>query len=74
MRHIDDIATARANQSYIRNVMAQALLSREHEIDLVMRWRDTRDEAAMHELIEAHMRQVVAFASKFRNYGIPTGA
>mgnify|MGYP003627151933 CR=1 FL=1 len=73
MRHIDDAVTARTNQSFIRTAMRHRLLERGEEIDLVRRWRDDRDEDALHTLIEAHVRQVVALASRFRNYGVPIG-
>ena len=41
------------------------------EEGVVMRWRDDRDEAALHELTEAHMRLVIAVAAKFKRYGLP---
>lgn len=73
MRHTDDLETARANQFFIRKAMQRPLLDRGEEVDLVRRWRETRDETALHALIEAHVRQVVAFANRFRNYGVPVG-
>jgi len=71
MRHFDDAVTARANQNFVRLAMSRPMLSREYEVELVQRWRDERDEKALHELVEAHIRQVVSFAGKYRNYGIP---
>ncbi|MEK9660626.1 MAG: RNA polymerase factor sigma-32, partial [Alphaproteobacteria bacterium] len=71
MRHIDDAATARANQVFIRQAMRHRLLERDEERELVRRWRDERDEDALHTLIEAHVRQVVAAANRFRHYGVP---
>lgn len=71
--HIDDQNTHKANLSYIRNAMSQPLLEREHELDLARRWRDKNDERALHELITAYTRLVVAAASKFKNYGLPLG-
>jgi RNA polymerase sigma-32 factor len=71
--HIDDTHTHKANLSYIRTAMAAPLLEREHELDLARRWRDNQDERALHELIRAYTRLVIAAASKFKNYGLPLG-
>jgi RNA polymerase sigma-32 factor len=67
------MATARANQLFIRDAMRHRLLEREEELALVRRWRDKRDENALHILINAHVRQVVACANRFRNYSVPVG-
>ncbi len=45
-------------------------LDREEELRLATRWRYERDEAALHRLTAAHMRLVLAMASKFRRYGL----
>jgi RNA polymerase sigma-32 factor len=45
-------------------------LTREEEHDLAMRWKVEGDEAAMHRLTSAHMRLVIAIASRFRHYGL----
>ncbi|MDF1770029.1 RNA polymerase factor sigma-32 [Maricaulis sp.] len=58
-------------QRFVKSAMARPLLSREDESDLARRWRDDRDEAALHELTEAHMRLVIAVAAKFKRYGLP---
>jgi RNA polymerase sigma-32 factor len=73
MAHIDDLATQRANLGYIRASMAAPLLSRDHEFDLARRWRDQGDERALHELVRAYARLVVAQAGRFRSYGLPMG-
>ncbi|MEL6964653.1 MAG: RNA polymerase factor sigma-32 [Pseudomonadota bacterium] len=51
--------------------MNTALLSREREMELAIKWRDEQDEAALHELVLAYMRLVISTAAKFRNYGLP---
>ncbi len=38
-----------------------------------MRWREARDQAALHRLTQAHMRLVIAIAARFRNFGLPMG-
>lgn len=73
MTHIDDPQTQKANLEYIKNSMNEPLLEKEHELELARRWRDEKDEAALHELVRSYTRLVVAAASKFRNYGLPMG-
>ena len=71
--HIDDQETQRANLGYIRTAMKAPMLSREEEQALATAWRDKKDERALHKLINAYARLVVAMASKFKNYGLPMG-
>ncbi len=73
MAHIDDYETQKANLGYIRTAMDEPLLEKEHELDLARRWRDKQDEHALHELVTAYTRLVIAMAAKFRNYGLPMG-
>lgn len=73
MIHTDDVETQRANLSFVRGVMAVPLLSREEEFDLAHRWRMERDERALHCLVRAYGRLVVAMAARFRRYGLPIG-
>jgi RNA polymerase sigma-32 factor len=53
--------------------MSLPLLEQAHEYELASKWKDKKDEAALHELIQAHMRLVVSFAVKYRNYGLSLG-
>ncbi len=69
----DTVQAQKADRQFIRNAMRQPLLSREHERDLAVRWRDHGDETALHELIAAYVRLVVSTASRFRHYGLPFG-
>ncbi|WGF87052.1 RNA polymerase factor sigma-32 [Marinivivus vitaminiproducens] len=73
MPFIDTPETQKANRRFIRESMDVPLLSREHELELAYRWRNDRDEAALHELVTAYMRLVISTASRFRNYGLPMG-
>jgi RNA polymerase sigma-32 factor len=60
-----------ANRAFIRKVMKAPLLSADYEHDLARRWREQGDEAALHELVGAYFRLVVATAARFRSYGLP---
>ncbi len=73
MAYIDDPETQRANMKYIRVSMREPLLSRDHEVELAVAWREQGDEKALHELIRSYTRLVVATAVRFRNYGLPMG-
>src|SRR5579864_8953678 len=66
----DSIQTLRRNRSFIASAMGKAMLSQEREFELAHRWRDTGEEAALHELVSAYMRLVVSIAARFRNYGL----
>jgi RNA polymerase sigma-32 factor len=73
MAYIDDPETQRANLSFIKASMREPLLAREYEFDLARRWREGSDEKALHALVRAYTRLVVATAARFRNYGLPMG-
>ena len=61
----------RGSQRFMRAAMKAPLLAADHERKLAERWRDHGDERAMHELITAYLRLVVAMAARFRHYGLP---
>jgi RNA polymerase sigma-32 factor len=73
MAYIDDPDTQRANLAFIKASMREPLLSRNHEFDLARRWREKGETGALHVLVQAYTRLVVATASRFRNYGLPMG-
>ena len=50
---------------------AAPYLERGEEKALAQRWKTVGDKAALHRLIEAHMRLVLSYASKYRRYGLP---
>ncbi len=56
---------------FIRQSMARAMLDAETEHALAVAWRDSRDEAALHRLIEAYARLAVSIAGRFRRYAVP---
>jgi len=56
---------------YITRVHAYPRLSREEEAVLVERWSVHKDLTARQQLLEAHLRYVVAIALRYRRYGVP---
>jgi RNA polymerase sigma-32 factor len=57
--------------AYIRSAMRQSMLDADTEYALAARWRDHRDERALHRLIMAYGRLAVSVAGRFRRYGLP---
>ncbi|MCC5983947.1 MAG: RNA polymerase factor sigma-32 [Rhodobacteraceae bacterium] len=56
---------------FIRTSMGQEMLDADTEYALATAWRDHRDEAALHRLIEAYTRLAVSIAGRFRRYAVP---
>ncbi len=59
------------DRRYIASAMRAPMLEREYEVELGRRWRDEKDQTAVNELVESHVRLVVRIASGFRGYGLP---
>jgi RNA polymerase sigma-32 factor len=59
------------DRSLTRKAMKAEMLDVETEHQLAIAWRDHRDEAAMHRLINSHMRLAISVASRFKRYGAP---
>jgi RNA polymerase sigma-32 factor len=57
-------------RSFVKAAMDAPFLTREQELALAIRWKEARDENALHELTAAHMRLVIAVAARFRHYGL----
>ena len=49
-----------------RRAMKAELLDAETELKLAYAWRDQRDEAALHRLINAYMRLAISMAAKVK--------
>lgn len=60
-----------SRRRFVQAAMAAPYLEREEERDLAIRWREKGDDAALHRLTAAHMRLVIALASRFRHFGLP---
>ena len=55
---------------FIKKAMSIPLLEEQREKTLAKKWLKKKDEAALHELIQSHIRLVIAFAVKYKNYGL----
>jgi RNA polymerase sigma-32 factor len=73
MAQIDNPLTQKADLTYIKEAMSEKLLERQEEQDLARRWLEQKDEKALHQIIKAYTRLVVAMAHKFKHYGLPLG-
>ncbi|NKN36877.1 RNA polymerase factor sigma-32 [Agrobacterium sp. a22-2] len=60
-----------ADRRLIKFAMAAPYLAREEERDLAIRWKECQDQHARNQIALAHMRLVIAMASKFRGFGLP---
>jgi RNA polymerase sigma-32 factor len=58
-------------RTFVKAAMDAPFLTRENEHELAVRWKEDRDEDALHQLAAAHMRLVIAIAARFRHYGLP---
>lgn len=58
-------------RGFVKSAMDAPFLEREEERQLAVRWKEDRDQVAMHRLASAHMRLVIAIAVRFRHYGLP---
>jgi RNA polymerase sigma-32 factor len=57
----------------IRAAMKAPYLDRREEHELALRWKEHRDQDAMHRITTAHMRLVISMAMKFRYFGLSMG-
>ncbi|GAA6209595.1 RNA polymerase factor sigma-32 [Cognatishimia sp. WU-CL00825] len=60
-----------SNNLVTRSAMKAEMLDVETEQALARAWRDDRDEAALHRLVNAYMRLAISMATRFRRYGVP---
>jgi RNA polymerase sigma-32 factor len=60
-----------ARSSIIRAAMRAPYLERDEEQKLAERWKEKRDQSALHQITMAHMRLVLAMSGKFRGFGLP---
>lgn len=59
------------SRDFVKKAMQAPYLERTEEHALAIAWKDRQDQEALHKLTQAHMRLVIAIASKFRHFGLP---
>src|SRR5690606_13844454 len=57
----------------VRAAMRAPYLERDEEHRLALRWKESRDQNALHRITLAHMRLVISMASRFRHFGLSMG-
>jgi RNA polymerase sigma-32 factor len=57
-------------RSMIDAAMSAPYLERQEENQLARQWKEHRNQDAMHQITLAHMRLVIAMASRFRHFGL----
>ena len=63
--------SAISGRQFVRAAMQAPYLERDEEKNLAIRWRDIKDQAALHRLAASHMRLVIAIAARFRHFALP---
>ena len=59
------------DRKFFNDSMKTPMLSREEEKCLAEAWVIEGDQKAMHKIIRAYSKLVIAFSMKFKNYGLP---
>ena len=67
MTNFDDLNDTK---SFIKHAMSIPLLEEQDEKSLAKKWLTKRDEKALHKLTQSHIRLVISFAMKYKNYGL----
>ena len=57
-------------KAFTKKAMSLPRLAEDHEKVLAKKWIEKKDESALHELTQSHIRLVIAFAVKYKNYGL----
>ncbi|HEV7284969.1 MAG TPA: sigma-70 family RNA polymerase sigma factor, partial [Kaistia sp.] len=63
--------SAISGRQFVKAAMQAPYLERDEEKNLAIRWRDIKDQTALHRLAASHMRLVIAIAARFRHFGLP---
>ena len=59
------------DRKFLNDSMKEPMLSRGEEKKLAEAWVFNNDKEAMHKIIRAYSKLVIAFSMKFKNYGLP---
>ena len=66
-----NITLNKLDRKFLNDSMKEPMLSREEERKLAEAWVFENDKKAMHKIIKAYSKLVIAFSMKFKNYGLP---
>ena len=66
-----NISLNKLDRKFLNDSMKAPMLSREEEKELAEAWAFKSDKKAMHKIITAYSKLVIAFSMKFKNYGLP---
>ena len=66
-----NIILNKLDKKFLNDSMKVPILSREEEKELAEAWAFKNDKKAMHKIIKAYSKLVIAFSMKFKNYGLP---
>ena len=55
---------------FIKNSLRSPLLEKNDERILIKKWLKKGDEKSLHQLTQSHMRLVISYAFKYKNYGL----
>ena len=59
------------DRKFLNDSMKEPMLTRDEERELAEAWVFRNDKKAMHKIIRAYSKLVIAFSMKFKNYGLP---
>ena len=59
------------DRKFLNDSMKEPMLTRDQEKELAEAWVFKNDKKAMHKIIRAYSKLVIAFSMKFKNYGLP---
>ena len=59
------------DRKFLNDSMKEPMLTRDEEKELAEAWVLNSDKEAMHKIIRAYSKLVIAFSMKFKNYGLP---
>ena len=66
-----NIILNKLDRKFLNESMKTPMLTRVEEKQLAEAWVSNSDKKAMHKIITAYSKLVIAFSMKFKNYGLP---
>ncbi len=58
------------DRQFVKSAMNAPYLERGDEMQLALRWKNNKDQSALHQMTAAHMRLAISVAARYRNYGL----